>query len=191
MLAASLGVQPVAARQYIVELKRVGLLDDESRGTPLANLWRVDDTYAKAVSDMADACYPEGLVTIAPPGGADRQRVVNWFLNQGLGAGTARNKAATYLMITSPEPGAAGVASGRGEGKKSNATEAVDSSTSPTATKRTSPGRRPAPSASNGRKDEGAPMPLNGNVQILISADASSEQIETSFSAMRKYLKND
>src|SRR5690606_35131671 len=116
---------------------------------------------------------------------------LNWFLNQGLGAGTARNKAATYLMITSPEPGAAGVASGRGEGKKSNATEAVDSSTSPTATKRTSPGRRPAPSASNGKKDESAPMPLNVNVQILISADASSEQIETSFSAMRKYLKND
>src|SRR5690606_29922524 len=121
MLAASLGVQPVAARQYIVELKRVGLLDDESRGTPLANLWRVDDTYAQAVSDMADACYPEGLVTIARPGGADRQRVVNWFLNQWHGAGTARDKAATYLMITSAEPGAAGVASGRGEGKKSNA----------------------------------------------------------------------
>jgi hypothetical protein len=32
------------------------------------------------------------------------------------------------------------------------------------------------------------PIPLNVNVQIHISADASGEQIESIFSAMRRYL---
>ncbi|WP_347311577.1 hypothetical protein [Defluviimonas sp. SAOS-178_SWC] len=191
MLAATLSVQSVAAKQYIVELKKVGLLDDEGRGTPLANAWRMDESYAQAVDELANACYPEGLVTIAPPGNADRQRVVNWFMTQGLGAGTAGNKAATYLMITSPEPGAAGAAAARGESKKSSSSDSVATSTSAPPIRKNAPARKQAPRAPEGARVDSTSIPLNLNVQIHISADASSEQIETIFSAMRKYLRND
>lgn len=187
MLAASLGVQPVAGRQYLAELKRVGILDEDGRGTDLANKWRIDESYGAAVAELASAVYPEGLVTIAPPGEAERQKVVNWFMGQGLGEGSAKNKAATYILLTSPEPNTTPPAGGKPEGARSNGERKSPGSTKSAPTERAKGGatqRKTPPS-------NGDTMPLNVNVQIHISADASKDQIETIFSAMRKYLKND
>src|SRR5215471_3727426 len=104
MLGVQLEVQEVAARQYITELKNVGILTDEGKATPLAQKWRLDETYGQAVSELAGNVYPEGLLHVAPPGEAERQKVVSWFLQEGLGQGTAGNKAATYVLLTSPSP---------------------------------------------------------------------------------------
>lgn len=185
-LAASLDVQPSAARQYLVELKRVGLLTDDGAATDLAGKWRQDDLYAEATEEILRTAYPSSLVDLAPAGSADRAVVERWFKNQGLGEGTAKNKAATYLMIANGgiafEPP---VSSGESQRKP----------------------RLRAPKSNEGSKGSSADvgetkgagkpavamdvMPLNVNVQIHISADASSDQIEAIFSAMRNYLHGD
>lgn len=191
MLSASLGVQPTAARQYLTELKRVGLFDEDGRSTELANRWRMDETYWAAVEDIASSSYPESLVTIAPPGAADRKRVVNWFMTQGLGEGSAKNKAATYLLITSLQPNAAPNGAAKADPLRSGEKDIVAKPTknSPTKTKPLRATMAGAGGTEN-RTDEGI-IPLNLNIQIHISADASNDQIETIFSAMRKYLRND
>jgi hypothetical protein len=188
MLGATLGVQPVAARQYLSELIRVGILDEDGKATNVALKWRQDDEYAGAVEELASTAYPEGLITIAPPGDADRQTVVNWFVSQNLGEGAAKNKAATYLLVTSKEPNDA-------PAKASVTTNNSPSTKGSTGLPKKGPTRKAAEkdgAKQRKSKDESSGLlPLNVNVQIHISADASSDQIESIFAAMRKYLRDD
>jgi hypothetical protein len=198
LLGVQLGVQEAAARQYVTELKIVGLLTEENKATPLAQKWRLDETYSEAVQQLVQAIYPEGLVAVAPPGEADRQKIVSWFLREGLGQGSAGNKAATYLLLSSSTPNEApartAARSGDDNGKRSSAPK------KPAQSKPAQPDQL-ASDASNGsakptggtihsssKNDAHGMMPLNINVQIHISADAGSDQIETIFKAMRRYL---
>lgn len=181
-LAVNLNVQPTAARQYVTELKRVGLLNQEGRATPLAMKWRSDETYREAADEIVRACYPESLLNVAPLGEADRAKVTSWFLHNGLGEGTARNKAATYMMIAN-DPIQDAPESRSGSSAKTAPAERR-------LLKRDSPPKRERPVRQNGSNRIEA-LPLNVNVQIRISADASSEQIQAIFSSMRQYLYNE
>lgn len=189
VLGVQLGVQEAAARQYLAELKRVGILTDENKATPLAQRWRLDDSYLEAVDELIAAAYPESLVHVAPPGEADRQKIVSWFLREGLGNGAAGNKAATYLLISSRTPNESPSRSPNGRSKdepKSTPTKASAPPPSPRAAATTGKSRIERVSAPSASRTDA--IPLNVNVQIHIGADAGAEQIETIFSAMRRYL---
>jgi hypothetical protein len=179
-LSVHLDVQEVAAKQYLVELKKVGLLTEEGKATPLASRWRHDETYWPAVQEILKNAYPRGLLEVAPAGEADRQRVTSWFTREGLGSGTAANKAATYLLIGSRTPNDP---PSRGTSLQKNATATTRTQkAAPTKGKQTTV-RTLTP---NERKIDA--LPLNINVQIHISADATTAQIESIFAAMRRYL---
>jgi hypothetical protein len=197
LLGVTLEVQEAAARAYIVELRGVGLLSDENKATPLAQKWRLDESYADAVGQLIQSVYPEGLLHVAPPGGADRQKVVSWFMREGLGQGAAGNKAATYLMISSPSPNeapraVAKAAQSEGTPRARNAPPKAQREPAKVARE----GGRKSPEEagirrgvnSEGKRIGGETFPLNVNVQIHISADAGTEQIESIFQAMRRYL---
>jgi|tagenome__1003787_1003787.scaffolds.fasta_scaffold20771328_2 hypothetical protein len=198
LLGVRLGVQEVAARQYIAELKSVGMLTDEGKATALAQKWRLDETYTDAVKGLVAATYPEGLLHVAPPGDAERQKIVSWFLREGLGQGAAGNKAATYLLLSSPNPNEAPARSGQqaprdGGGKRT--TRARRAATQKDETPSAGIREDRAPKLARGEQRRARPsglssetFPLHVNVQIHISADAGSEQIESIFSAMRRYL---
>jgi hypothetical protein len=179
-LSVHLNVQEAAARQYLAELKRVGLLTDEGKATPVAVKWRSDETYWAAVQELLKGVYPPGLLQVAPPEDAQRDKVVSWFMKEGLGSGTAGNKAATYLLIAT---------------RNANEAPGRTTSTSPkTPTEKARGSKAPPEKQRHTRQqsDTGSrkvdSMPLNVNVQIHISADATGEQIESIFSAMRRYL---
>lgn len=191
-LSIQLGVQEAAARQYVAELRKAGMLNDEGRATQLAHKWRIDDSYLEAVGELLKRNYPDSLLQVAPPEVADRARATAWFVREGLGSGTANNKAASYLLIGSQSPGEAPTraATGskgvqKGEGKAAISPKMrIPKEAVPEA---------PAPSVRSADVVRTTPdvMPLNVNVQIHIGADATSEQIENIFSAMRRYLYND
>lgn len=194
LLGVQLGVQEAAARAYINELRNVGILTEDGKASPLAQRWRLDDTYSDAVTDIIAATYPEGLIHIAPPGEAERQKVVSWFQREGLGQGAAGNKAATYLLLSSPTPNEAPRAGGKAaQGENSQRRQPAQRTPAGTTATRESGRGAPAPSR-NGSKGNPAgrggsdSFPLNVNVQIHISADAGTEQIESIFQAMRRYL---
>jgi hypothetical protein len=181
-LAVTLSVQPVAAKQYLNELTRVGIVDEDGLATDLGKKWRLDDRYDEAAEEILKSAYPDGLTSIAPMGSADRSIVERWFQNDGLGAGTAKNKAGTYIMIANDRPGEAKVrAPTVSKASRDNGPESKP--------REQKPNKKPQQSE-NGSTTQNA-FPLNVNVQIHISADASSEQIETIFSSMRKYLGNE
>lgn len=189
-LVAQLNVQATAAQQYLRELKKVGLLDEEGKPTEAAKRWRFDDTYREAADEILRIAYPNDLIEIAPPEDNDRQKAIRWLMQAGdLGEGAARNKAATYFMIGSNEPPSDAVAS-----------KGARPTTRPAAQKKEAPPRK-APPAPSIRESSVAPpqnpggasadtvMPLNVNVQIHISADATADQIEAIFANMKKYLR--
>ncbi|QMW22770.1 DUF5343 domain-containing protein [Sandaracinobacteroides saxicola] len=195
LLGVQLGVQEVAAKAYINELRHVGIVTEEGKATPLAQRWRLDDSYGDAVSELIQATYPEGLVHIAPPGEAERQKVVSWFQRAGLGQGAAGNKAATYLLLSTPTPNEAPRPAAKAGQSDSPARarpprrQTSGGRTSDAEETRTTSEvgvRREMKTPPPGRS--GDTFPLNINVQIHISADAGSEQIESIFQAMRRYL---
>jgi hypothetical protein len=125
--------------------------------------------------------YPEQLVQIAPTGDGDRSKVEKWFMAQGLGEGTAKNKAATYVMIANDKPptgndgraAAVRSMSPQRQGKKIEESRRSD---------------RTQANLKSATPSRAELMPLNVNVQIHISSEAAAEQIETIFVAMRKHL---
>ncbi|CAN7557263.1 DUF5343 domain-containing protein [Bosea sp. LjRoot90] len=195
-LGVHLGVQEAAARQYITELKSVGILTEDNKASTLAQKWRLDESYAGAVEELIAATYPEGLIDVAPPGEADRQKIVSWFLREGLGQGSAGNKAATYLLLSSPTPNEAPARSNArsvadDNGKRKNSATKPAAGKPPTVSQNRAASEASlgeAKQKSRNNSDNLANFPLNINVQIHISADAGSEQIETIFKAMKRYL---
>jgi hypothetical protein len=185
-LAATLNVQLAAARQYLGELKRIGILDENGGATELGERWRHDEGYEDVVSEILARSYPDGLVNIAPPGEAERSAVERWFSHAGLGSGTAKNKAGTYLMIANDRPGEAKIRTAPQRSERSNGErKAVRVSETPRTAAR-------ATREKETEREKSTPaFPLNLNVQIHISADASTDQIESIFAAMRKYLHDE
>jgi hypothetical protein len=189
ILAVQLGVQPTAARQYVIELARVGLIGEDGRATDLGKQWRLDESYVKAVHEILARAYPAGLLQVAPPGSADRQKVVSWFTQEGLGSGTAANKAATYMLISSAEPSEAPNRSGSPSASK-NKEDRRPRRASPSETELSTKESNSSPPIDS-PKSKYESIPLNVNIQIHIGADASADQIESIFSAMKRYLYDD
>ncbi len=190
IVAAEINVQATAAKQYIVEMQRLGIVDADGKLTTLGNDWRIDDTYRTATDRIMNNCYSEGLVAIASPGEAERQKVVSWFVREGLGTGSAGNKAATYLMLANDSilsgPELASQKANTGSKPKvtrpkPDANTSQSSRTSaPTVNLEAEKQRQPTPNNSS--------IPLNINLQIHISADASAEQINLVFESMKRHL---
>jgi hypothetical protein len=144
------------------------------------------------IQEILETAYPQELRDLAPVDRLDRDKIVRWFVAQGLGGGAAQNKASTYIRVAS------------GVSASDNPKQAVRP-TSPRPTRTANqPARQPKktleepPSDDSsggdsgkingkGRERSGRPD-LNINVQIHISADSSAEQIDAIFSAMRKYF---
>lgn len=188
LLGIQIGVQEAAAKAYVAELRSVGILTEDGKASPLAQKWRLDETYSEAVAELIANAYPEGLRDVAPPAEGDRQKIVSWFQREGLGQGAAGNKAATYLLIGSTSPNEAPTRGGVRQ--KKEASDALGSKTRPAADRKPPVARGKPPRASNQEIPRGGldSFPLNVNVQIHISADAGAEQIESIFRAMRRYL---
>jgi len=188
-LAVELNVQPTAAKAYLNQLVVLGLLKDDSTPTALADKWRQDDP-SPAVEEILSKVYPQALLDLAPPESLDRGKIVSWFMSEGLGSGTAGNKAATYIMIAQSSSG-----------------EEMNAKASPPTRSRATAkviDKKPTAKRPNIKKNKGDEInntgktveqtvrqnkpDLNINIQIHISADASSEQIESIFSAMKRYF---
>ena len=183
-LAAELGVQPTAAKAYSRELVKLGILNDELLPTELANRWRQNGQDESIIDEILEFAYPQDLRDLAPRDSLDRNKIIRWFMNEGLGEGSAKNKAATYLMVASgvSDDSDAPTIQSKRVSAKPRAPQSKDRQAS-----------KPPSSEGTGNKGQGggrgqSKPDLNLNIQIHISADASSEQIDAIFSSMKRYF---
>jgi len=189
-LASALQMTELSARSNILPgLKSSGLLADDGTPSDLAIKWRDDTHYKETCEHIRATVYPQELLDLAPPESATFEEVKGWFARaEGIGESAARKMASFYMMLCAADPN--GV-SARPEGNKP--------STTPRATK--PPGAKAARGTATpklaSREEEaektqrrmGTPS-LSLNLQILISPDATAEQIDKIFESMAKHLRD-
>ncbi len=187
ILAVELNVQQTAAKAYQNQLVSLGLLNDDGTPTALADRWRQDDP-AEAINEILSGSYPQALLDLAPIGDLDRPKIVSWFMSEGLGTGTAGNKAATYIMIAQSASGEEAPAKAKGSARSQPPAKPTERKRAETRTSESKTKADDGPAEKRGEKARQAKPDLNINIQIHISADASSEQIESIFSSMKRYF---
>lgn len=202
VLSIELGVQKTAAKQYLKELSRLGLFTDDGATSELAKRWRQDGNEIGIIGEILAHAYPQDLLDLAPVDRLDRDKIIRWFMGQGLGRGAAQNKAATYIRVANGVSAGEGARATKQSDKKPSSGAGSRSKRSAGASKslpqvldeenqNQDVGNEVGNGGAGGRRPAGKQPELNVNVQIHISADSSAEQIDAIFSAMRKYFDGD
>lgn len=190
-LSVELAVQPTAAKAYARELVRLGLLKEDFTPSDLANRWRQDGKAPDVIEEILGLAYPVELRELAPRDDLNREKIVRWFMNEGLGEGSAKNKAATFIMVSTgvSDDEEAPVAKPRNASSRKAATkENSVRSAKAEADRRGTEDGESGKGGDNGKRTRLGKPDLNVNVQIHISADATAEQIDAIFSSMRRYF---
>lgn len=183
-----------SARSNVISpLRDLGLLDDENKPTDLAARWRHDDEYASVCHEIRQKTYPHELIeAFSEPELTQKEQIKTWFMKRGdVGEVAAKMYADTYLLLSQADP----------KGSEEKATASSARRAPGPAPKRE--GKRPtkpaptlgaatAPAAELAHHPETAThrrLPaIHIDVQVHISPDTSSEQIDRIFESMAKHL---
>jgi hypothetical protein len=197
-LATVLDMAANSARANVLPfLKTLGLIDQDGKPTGRVKLWRDDDSYANVCQAMLKEIYPNELLEAITDPGSDRAKTERWFANKsGVGEGAAKRMAATYAVLieadaskqSSVERKAApqkkalqhvATAGKEVHGPKAGEEKGTGQRAKAMHTEKETPHKQPP--LSNGPD-------VNINLQIHISADASSDQIDQIFASMARHL---
>lgn len=192
-LASALNMTPASARANIMpSLKATGIVGDDSKPREIAFKWRDDQQYKAACESIRSDVYPSSLIDLSPPESVDFDEVKRWFAHSGkVGDSAATKMASFYVMLCKADP-AAGAASSTSQPKAK--TTKITSTPKPAKTKSAAKEkggedeRHEEPEHKNPPRRSGMPS-LSLNLQVLISPDASPEQIDKIFESMAKHLK--
>lgn len=190
-LATILSMSIESARANVLPfLKPLGIIDDEGRTTEQAKLWRDDGHYPEVCKAIAATVYPKELIDAVPNPRDSRDAAKRWFANHtGSGDSACSRMAALYTVLIEADPAM------QPDGKSTKPKERTQK-TPPVKASAPSKAARPAPAvaASQGAPSMSPPAirsegpDVSINLQIHISADASSDQIEQIFAAMAKHI---
>ena len=187
-LATVLNMGANSARANVLPfLKVLGIIDADGKPSARAKAWRDDDQYPKVCQEMIKEIYPEELTDAIPDPTSNRDKVKKWFANHtGTGEAAAKRMAALYTVLSEADASKEPDSEKKPPTKKPpNAAKAAPKSTpSPTLKPEQPSVAKPPIKPDGGPKDPD----LNINLQIHISADASTDQIEQIFASMAKHI---
>jgi len=192
-LATSLGMQERSAKANILPaLIAFKIIDEDGKPTERAVQWRDDQQYPKVCADIKQEIYPQELIEALPGSSPDREAVERWFANKtGVGVVAARKMALVYLVLCEADP-----------------SQGQDIISAPSKTKEKTKPKRPVNNTTKVEKPEATSKPLENlpnvnptdvklnmispslhiDIQIHISSDASTDQIDQIFASMAKHL---
>jgi len=189
-IAAVLNMQAISARANILPgLKAAKIIDQDGKTLERAKRWRDDEQYQKVCKEIVKDIYPQELIDAVPDPISNRPAVERWFANHtGLGKVAVRKIVTFYTLLSEADP------------KK----EMEIVKTKPTIKKekkekKVAIPKIPTPDKSSNIPDKSSDKPgkteerldkpgIHINLQIHISADASSDQIDQIFSSMAKHI---
>lgn len=184
-----------AAKNLLPQLRAVGLIDGEGAPTDLAKSFRMDGEYAAAAKTIVASLYPDELRDLFPGPVENATEVTNWFMRDtGGGQASAGMQARFYLGLISgalPSAERAKPASNGDAVPKPRRTRTAASTRKPSATTAndsSTGGRDESGSGTKREQAKGDGPNLHIDVQVHISADASTDQIDAVFASMAKHL---
>jgi hypothetical protein len=185
-LATVLDMQPVSARANVLPfLKQLAIIDEDGKTGERAKVWRDDEHYPGVCKSIVGEVYPTELKEAVPNPTVDRVRAERWFAQKtGAGDAAVKRMAALYAVLVEadaskqPDEKIRKSAEDRPPREKKTPMAAI-----PAATLRA---RQQEPG--NGLPRERAVPGININLQVHISADSSSDQIDQIFASMAKHI---
>jgi Family of unknown function (DUF5343) len=193
-LATVLQMQPNSARANVLPfLRQLGIINEDGKPTERAKLWRDDGHYPEVCKAMLSEVYPRELPEAVPDPNADRSAADRWFANQtGVGAAAVRRMVALYTVLAEAD------ATKQPEQEKR---DRVVPKTKPERSNRAAKAVLGAEAVVPEAPNPARPLPTNQalagqpptpgiyiNLQVHISADATSDQIDQIFASMAKHI---
>ncbi len=190
-IASVLNMQLSSARANVLPaLKATKIIDPDGKPLERAKRWRDDEQYAKVCEEIRRDVYPDELLNGIPDPSMNRPVAERWFGNHtGAGEAAVRKMTQFYALLSEADPSKAPDTS---EASTKKPKQPVDPKPIRKAAKQV---RRVDPPPVHGSDATGATGNLSAvgpavhiNLQIHISADASTDQIEQVFASMAKHI---
>lgn len=191
-IATELQMEESSAQTNVIPyLKNFRIIDEDGKPLDRAYDWRDDEQYTGVCEEIRNELYPPELLDALPPPSPDLAQVRQWFANQArVGSNAARKMATVYRLLCAADP-----SKDPGVSKRPSTTRRRRRKES----QQPSRGAEPVPHAPRAVRPipalyghpsltiPGAPW-LHIDIQIHISPDASTRQIDDIFASMAKHL---
>lgn len=189
-IATVLNMQEESARANVLPGLRLSkLIDDEGRPTERARRWRDDLAYADVCKEIIKDCYPPELTDTVPNPATARDAASRWFANYTGGGEASVKKMVTFYALVS-DADLAKANSDKPSIDKGRIKPKAKEARPTSATKQTSTAEPAHSQPDTHRRAPGNDRvpAIHINLQVHISADASTEQIDQVFASMAKHL---
>ena len=183
-VATVLDMKENSARANVLPfLEDLGIIDNEGKTGERARLWRDDEQYPEVCKQILKEVYPPELLDAVPNPGEDRSRAERWFANRtGTGDAAAKRMAALYEVLAEAD------ASKQPEENKERAKTVRSGKAVKPIPIAASPALQETPKTSSAQGQQLQPPGININLQVHISADATTDQIDQIFQSMAKHI---
>ncbi len=185
-LASVLDMQVASARANVLPfLKTLRIVDGDGKTLERAKLWRDDHHYPEVCKAILKETYPQELLDMVSGVSTDRAQIERWFSNHtGSGQAAVNRMVALFNVLVEADASKQTDQSGK-KAKPTKEPKPKKLTVTPT------PSSQPPTHSSAGSAPQGlsaTPPGININLQIHISADASSDQIDQIFASMAKHI---
>jgi hypothetical protein len=185
-----------ARSNVLAPLRELGLIDEASKPTPIAERWRHDDEYKAVCHEIRAKVYPHELVEAFPdPDLGQRESIKNWFMKVGqVGEVAARMYTDTFMLLSEADfsridEKAATPSIPKAPRSTAKPQSKVQAPILPEATSSVQSSSPTAPVVVVDQAGEKRCFPsIHIDVQVHISPDTTPEQIDRIFESMAKHL---
>ncbi len=186
-LATVLEMQESSARNNVlIYLRDLGLVDEEGKTSDRARQWRDDAQYKDVCRGIVQGTYPQELLDSAPDPNENRHSALRWFANHtGAGESAVRKMVNFYALVME---GDASKEPAQRREEKSKVRELSSRNPIKTGQKKVETKSVPRENHNAAAKSNSDAPELQINLQIHISSDATSDQIDQIFASMAKHL---
>jgi hypothetical protein len=189
-IASVLDMQLSSARANVLPaLKATKIIDGDGKPLDRATRWRDDDQYSKVCEEIRRDIYPEELLAGIPNPSTNRNAAERWFANHtGGGEAAVRKITQFYMLLSEADPSKAPDGSEpSSKVKPQGSIKANRKTQKPTLLQTSLPVTQETLPKDQGRSPSTGPS-VHITLQIHISADASTDQIEQVFASMAKHI---
>jgi len=198
-IATALSMAESSAQTNLIgPFKKIGILEDGGKPTDLAYDWRDDSKYASVCETLLTKHYPQEVRDLFHSPDVDQKKLINWFMSRSrCGQVTGRMYASFYLLLLKADPKANENASAKNGSEtrkptapksKPRAKSSQKKDISEVAAPQMPVSTQPVPAVATSVL--GNAPELHINIQLHISPESSTEQIDKIFESMAKHLKD-
>lgn len=175
-----------AARNTISPLRQMGIIDEDNKPLPRATDWRSDAKYPEVCKAIIEEIYPPELNDLFPDSDVDSKVVKAWFMDTAaIGESAAGKITGTFVLLKNGQIKTELEISKPASKPKKNTVKTAEKKD--TTTSNLIPETKALIPEKTQSVNSKSPS-LHIDLQIHISPDATTQQIDTIFASIVKHL---